>query len=1044
MRNELQHIEQIEKYLNGEMTSTEISIFEESMKNNLALHEQVQTQQLVMQAAVRKALKADIAKYGAGVSGGFNWTKWSGISVGIIVIALISYFTIFSDGSTPAVEKESVNNSKESPKSPEIVEISSPIDSTEVTNSIDSVTNMETGQANESSTNHHKKYDYPEDTQCGGLKTWVEPDKQITKIDPKKGATIEGKDGTLIIVPTDAFIDDEGNLITKEVTLELVEALKVSDMLAYNLTTMNDENVLQSGGMIYLQPTVGDKKVSINPDRPLYIEIPTDEYNPEMKAWEGMINDNGDINWQNPKELQKYLTIVDFELLDFLPNGFEEAVAAGMPFKSYQNADNELVDSLYYSLGIQNENIVVEKSDSLMDYAEFESIISRAGLAGKDGSNSSGGKFAFKEWFDFMFGKKYLRGKSTLFGHIEDAYGNRISNANIYIVQNGFTNKKDIIADEKGYFVFNKLESGPFNVMVIAPGYDPLYSDQFTSNEKEEFIIESALILKPSSNNFNFAKGQFTPIEASLYNATLNSNSEETSCFIAPQSIQAIKQKEFSKTFLSTKEFEQRIKILHQMPNAQELFDLYVNNLSKNLWEVDKMVANKLNGADKKYFTDFAAEQLTNVKDLNIYQDQLSAYYNKKKKEYIASAKKANEVYQDQSTKELNKYLIQLNQLKADYNNLSEQQLTGNLASINNSFPPKSKAPRLTLPNVALKQPKTNVVTSNNSYAVSWYSGGWMNIDAYLHELSKGSKTVDIEVKEGKGKIYQCLNTLKTIVPLTIAGIIAKAKFPKWGNPGATKMSNTFAIGIQRDNDYLQYAEQYYNPYQTSKISLNWTTITPKELKTKLAKLDGTGPLLNEIKQQEAFIQKQLEIKKKQEELKQQKQKIEEEMNAVQENIDEIQTALAKERAFIASLEEVVNKCGVAFPIKAKIVQPINDDGESMTAYDEIKPVLQNSDGIYEIAEEMPEFPGGQEAMYAFISQNIIYPNMSIQGKVYVQFIVDELGQITNPLVIKSVQPDLDAEALRVVSLMPDWTPGMNQGKAVKVRYTLPINFILD
>ena len=94
----------------------------------------------------------------------------------------------------------------------------------------------------------------------------------------------------------------------------------------------------------------------------------------------------------------------------------------------------------------------------------------------------------------------------------------------------------------------------------------------------------------------------------------------------------------------------------------------------------------------------------------------------------------------------------------------------------------------------------------------------------------------------------------------------------------------------------------------------------------------------------------------------------------------------------------------------------------------------------------MPEFPGGQYALFKFISNNLNYPKdakkKGIQGKVMVQFIVEKDGFWT----IRSVSPDLDKEATRVFSLssMPKWKPGMSDGVAVRVRYTFPITFKLD
>lgn len=102
----------------------------------------------------------------------------------------------------------------------------------------------------------------------------------------------------------------------------------------------------------------------------------------------------------------------------------------------------------------------------------------------------------------------------------------------------------------------------------------------------------------------------------------------------------------------------------------------------------------------------------------------------------------------------------------------------------------------------------------------------------------------------------------------------------------------------------------------------------------------------------------------------------------------------------------------------------------------------------YDVVEEMPQYPGGIEAMMTFLRDNLKYPaelaEQNIQGRVIVQFVVDKEGNVTNPTVMRSVDPQLDAEALRVVKAMPKWTPGKVGGKAVNVKYTLPVTFALS
>lgn len=104
----------------------------------------------------------------------------------------------------------------------------------------------------------------------------------------------------------------------------------------------------------------------------------------------------------------------------------------------------------------------------------------------------------------------------------------------------------------------------------------------------------------------------------------------------------------------------------------------------------------------------------------------------------------------------------------------------------------------------------------------------------------------------------------------------------------------------------------------------------------------------------------------------------------------------------------------------------------------------------YVIVEEMPEFPGGIEEMYKFLSKNIKYPQQcmdnNVQGIAYVKFTVEKDGSISNITTYqeKTVHSLLDKEAMRVVGLMPSWKPGKQLNKTVRVSYTLPINFVLE
>ena len=110
------------------------------------------------------------------------------------------------------------------------------------------------------------------------------------------------------------------------------------------------------------------------------------------------------------------------------------------------------------------------------------------------------------------------------------------------------------------------------------------------------------------------------------------------------------------------------------------------------------------------------------------------------------------------------------------------------------------------------------------------------------------------------------------------------------------------------------------------------------------------------------------------------------------------------------------------------------------------KPEVSNK--VFDVVEEMPHFPGGPAALQAFLSSNTKYPVVAqengVQGRVIVSFVVERDGSITDVRVVRSVDPSLDREATRVVKSMPRWSPGKQNGSAVRVKYTVPVVFRLQ
>ncbi len=128
------------------------------------------------------------------------------------------------------------------------------------------------------------------------------------------------------------------------------------------------------------------------------------------------------------------------------------------------------------------------------------------------------------------------------------------------------------------------------------------------------------------------------------------------------------------------------------------------------------------------------------------------------------------------------------------------------------------------------------------------------------------------------------------------------------------------------------------------------------------------------------------------------------------------------------------------------------DQDEVLEEYDFTPPEIEEEEiveaEIFKIVEEMPEFPGGAAKMMEYVQKNIKYPMMAresdIQGRVFVNFVVEPDGSITNVTVMRGIGGGCDEEAVRVVQNMPKWKPGKQRGSAVRVNYTIPIIFKLQ
>ena len=146
-------------------------------------------------------------------------------------------------------------------------------------------------------------------------------------------------------------------------------------------------------------------------------------------------------------------------------------------------------------------------------------------------------------------------------------------------------------------------------------------------------------------------------------------------------------------------------------------------------------------------------------------------------------------------------------------------------------------------------------------------------------------------------------------------------------------------------------------------------------------------------------------------------------LNVVEDNVE-------TESIEVNSEDDETEEVVIAAPVEA----PVEEEEEEV---------------VFVVVESMPEFPGGQQALFKYLSENVKYPVIAqengIQGRVICQFVVNKDGSIVDVEVVRSGgDPSLDKEAIRVIKSMPKWKPGKQRGKPVRVKYTVPVNFKLQ
>lgn len=885
MRPELEFFERIDQYLTGVMSAGEREHFETDLLTDSTLANALETQQLLIEAVKRKALLAQVEQYAPSRPGGgsalsrFSWLVLlasllvAGTITGILIQTGDAEHDTSSDAETTSVQPVSGNpaHTKEEQES-------------------ESTSAASSGQNEVLRTRMVRV----EGKLFGGLRPWITPQVQWVEINPAMEQLVECAEGTLIVIPENAFENTDGSAVNGTVRLEIIEALTMDKMIGYNLTTMNGDNALQSGGMVYVQPVQDGQELRLAHGKALHIEIPTFAYDPSMMAWKGVPDGNGNLNWESPQPLENYLTTVDLASLDFLPEGFRGEVQRSLPFRKYTSSSRQLEDSLYYALG---------SGVSSVQNAESEARI-------VDPKPSKKGEIAVSS------GNEEIPVTVTGTGRRRSGQDVRVRDKEGGVAGIEFTDLQPGVNYQ--CILFYKDRTFDINLVNGRASVD------FTGKA-------SALLYVENCGEWQFDNIELSADKISFVNAgkARCKNTPEIigakgvdscrACIIDPSSVFAIQQKEFANTFIATREFQERLQALHRIPDAQQYFDRYVNQLNRNLYEIDAQIAAALTGENKALFERFAAEKLTNVKPADQNYEALKKYYSGQVRQQQETVRRQQEEYSRKTEEELQalagEYRNIRERLQQDQTLIEERFSTGLSGVFSQNGGVQGGSAQVTQ-KIRNTRP---VVGQQAAYKVNWFATGWVNIDAYLKQLSKGERILPVAVKEGGSdrKIYQSVNSLSTLVPLNVKNNRYEAHFPKAFN---ATFAQSLVLGVEKKAEKVfALAVEEFNPYEQKDVTLKgWQEMSETEFKQTLTELYPVGKgLIDYMELEERRLQEAIERQKKLEALRQERdagleqarREYEESKAVLDRKQQDILERQRKEQAFMEHLRNTIDPC---------------------------------------------------------------------------------------------------------------------------------------
>jgi len=537
----------------------------------------------------------------------------------------------------------------------------------------------------------------------------------VFNIDNTKDTVIETTNGIILHIPAYAFGDVD------YYDLGIKEALNALDIMESGLNTMSDSNLLATAGMFKITATKDGVELQLTNGKEITAQVPTDEIDPNIMLFDGVEDSTGNVNWVNPKKIKNYLVNCSFDELNFYPPGYLVKVAEN----GYDPTNKKFTDSLYWSFDCGVESAATNEENWERSYYEAD-VLNSLNRDAQIVEESN--RITPQLWKIKLNPNPFKVGDIVTLQMISD----QIDDGLIYsngMAENCASNASLMLKRHRSFELVGGLTS-----MGAKEQVDEILGCKTFLFDKNAVFLQKIKILNMNlslQGSLEYqkcnSKGNCVLFERSISlrgvtnqtDSAVTDQAEQPRPEICPASIQVLQSKRFAKTYIATKEFEQRLQHLFEICDETSL-NVYIANLDRDICYADSIVASRMSGAKKEIFERFAAQKLGNTETASPAFAKLADYHKKKKNAYDEAARKARE-------KVLNKYA------KED-------------ATKQNQDRKKSVDEMQDRANVFEKELKTNLVEAYRQaglsypiplapkamYIVPITTTGWKNLDQYV------------------------------------------------------------------------------------------------------------------------------------------------------------------------------------------------------------------------------------------------------------------------------------------------------------------------